>query len=61
MMISMSMICDVYYLISQKLVEFVRKHDKRVELARQKQAERNAAIKKKVEEQRRQTILRNLE
>ncbi|KAF7635013.1 hypothetical protein Mgra_00005611 [Meloidogyne graminicola] len=45
----------------QKLVEFVRKHDKRVEQARQKQAERNAFIMKKVEEQQRQAIKRNLE
>jgi CRISPR/Cas system-associated endonuclease Cas1 len=43
------------------LVEFVRKHDKRVELARQRQKERNEAIQKKVEEQRRQAIRRNLE
>ena len=45
----------------QKLVEFVRKHDKRVELARQRQKERNEAIQKKVEEQRKQAIRRNLE
>ncbi|KAL7078794.1 hypothetical protein ACQ4LE_002742 [Meloidogyne hapla] len=45
----------------QKLVEFVRKHDKRVEIARQRQAERNAFIMKKVEEQQRQAIRKNLE
>lgn len=45
----------------RRLVEFVRKHDKRVELARQRQKERNEAIQHKVEEQRRQTIRRNLE
>ncbi|CAK5086095.1 unnamed protein product [Meloidogyne enterolobii] len=45
----------------QRLVEFVRKHDKRVEVARQRQAERNAFIMKKVEEQQRQAIRKNLE
>uniref|UniRef100_A0A915LIM6 Uncharacterized protein n=1 Tax=Meloidogyne javanica TaxID=6303 RepID=A0A915LIM6_MELJA len=42
-------------------LEFVRKHDKRVEVARQRQAERNAFIMKKVEEQQRQAIRKNLE
>jgi len=50
-----------YTFFLKRLVEFVRKHDKRVELARQRQKERNEAIQHKVEEQRRQTIRRNLE
>lgn len=45
----------------RRLVEFVRKHDARVEEAKKRQKERNAQMQQIVEEQRRITIRRNLE
>ncbi|KAL3082209.1 hypothetical protein niasHT_037847 [Heterodera trifolii] len=45
----------------RKVVEFVRRYDVRVQRAKELQRERNARIHQIVEEQRRQTIRRNLE